>query len=92
MKRSMLMVQSIFFGYQIKSASFRPLSKEGYLGISKIHLPIFHEKKAGTSVKSSQNYSASLSPPPIRPMVEKHPLYETKAGKIGMQKRIEECA
>lgn len=70
------------------------LTKEGYLGMLDICMSAFHEKKFGTSVtvKSSQNYSATLSPPPIRPMVEKFPFCKLELTEIHVQKRIEECA
>ncbi|MFD1030006.1 hypothetical protein ACFQ1X_00945 [Metaplanococcus flavidus] len=66
----------------------------GYLGMPGICLSIFREKKTGTSVisKTSSSYSAFHSPPPIRPMVEKNPFYETPAVKYGVQNQIEECA
>ena len=50
-----------------------PPEIEGYLGMPAMFMPIFREKKNGTSVntKSSSIYSAFHSPPPIRPMVEK---------------------
>lgn len=93
MKRSKTQIRLIFSNTQTKRESYHTLGKEGYLGMLKICLPIFREKKSGTSVKalSSPSYSTFLSPPPIRPMVEKYPIYETAAIKIRIQKLIEEC-
>lgn len=79
---------------QTASEFTHTLAKEGYLGTAKICLPAIHEEKFGTSVivKPSQTYSAILSPPPIRPMVEKYPYYRSKQSVIKAQKRIEEGA
>lgn len=94
MKRSVRKKQLDFSYMQITEETFYSLKKEGYLGMPESSLPISREKKPGTSVtaRSSLNYSATLSPPPIRPMVEKHPFYEKQKPAIKVQKRIEECA
>lgn len=94
MQRSVRKKQSAFSYMQNLKEAFHSLRKEGYLGIPENSLPISREKKAGTSVtaKASQNYSATLSPPPIRPMVEKYPFNKLVRTEIKAQKRIEECA
>lgn len=73
--------------------NFAALKIEGYLDMPEIYLPIFHEKKAGTSVneKSPSYYPVPIPPPPIRPMVEKHPIIEIPGLKYGTPKPIEEC-
>ncbi|TAA73539.1 hypothetical protein [Planococcus salinarum] len=72
----------------------QPFIKEGFLGMSVFCLSIFREKKIGTSVTArlSPIYSASLSPPPIRPMVEDYPNFEMPVIKNQEQNLIEECA
>lgn len=72
----------------------QPFFKEGFLGIPVFCQPIFREKKIGTSVTAplSPMYSTSLSPPPIRPLVENYPYFEVPAIKNRMQILIEECA
>lgn len=94
MKRTVLQKQTSFYDSLTKRELSYPLGKEGYLGKLEICMPMLREKKAGTSVttQSSQNYSATLSPPPIRPMVEKYPFYKLERTEIKAQKRIEECA
>ena len=69
----------------------RPLEYGGYLGMPGISLSIFREKKIGTSVNTTTIYSSSLSPPPIRPMVENYPYFEIPVLKDGIQNPIEEC-
>lgn len=70
------------------------LELEGFLGMSTIFLPIFREKKTGTSaiVTSTSIYSAFHSPPPIRPMVEKNSFFEIPESKNEIDNSIEECA
>lgn len=64
-----------FFIFRHRTAieQVHPPEIEGYLGMPAIVLPVFREKKNGTSVntRSTSIYSAFHSPPPIRPMVEK---------------------
>lgn len=81
-------------GYRKTKEQPHSLGIEGFLSMLEISLPIFREKKTGTSViaNSSSNYSASHSPPPIRPLVEKHPYFELPVSKDGIQNPIEECA
>lgn len=83
-----------FLTTEILDNRYHPSKKEGFLGMPEICLPIFREKKIGTSVTAivSPIYSAALSPPPIRPMVEQYLYFEVPAIKNRMQNLIEECA
>lgn len=88
--------QKHFFIFDCRNTTepSQPLVKEGFLGMSVFCLSIFREKKVGTSVTASLPpiYSASLSPPPIRPMVENYPDFEMPIIKNQTQNLIEECA
>ena len=94
MQRSITLLYFIFSTTQAKKELSLSFKREGFLGMLKICMPIFREKKSGTSVKVKlfQSYSTPIPPPPIRPLVEKHPLFETTAMKIKVQKSLKECA
>lgn len=69
------------------------LEIQRFLGMPGICLPKFREKKTGTSViAKSSTYSASHSPPPVRPMVEKNPFIEIPERQYGSHNLIKECA
>lgn len=92
MIRTMIQTRSFISNTRNSKKPLNFLGEEGFLGMFGICLPIFRGKKIGTSVNTSTIYSSSLSPPPIRPMVENYPFFEIPALNNRIDNLIKECA